>query len=228
MLLTTPPPRSRAIEGVGIPQVCVTHCLYDEGLIREAGFGPRAGSTSDALVLRFASEYPAYELPAGLSGDGLDPAAAPRRLALVRIPGGRSALIHSVYLPDDGRGRANNFFSHLFVGPGFTPREALQTWASPDWRLRWEEEGTSLPPRTELPRSGMLNDEAVSQFLRKMRETDDNNLATTIFPRRLARDANRRKELVRFVLRGCYLALQARPGSPRCRLYIPAEPGLAA
>jgi hypothetical protein len=202
--------------------------LYDEGLFRAAGFGPRASSTTEALILRFASEYPAYELPAGMAGDGLDPAATPRRLALVRIPGGRSALIHSVYLPDDGRGRANNFFSHVLVAPTISPSDALQSWASPDWRTRWEEEGTTLPPRTELPRPGTLNDEAVTQFLQKTLETDENDLATTLFPRRLARDAARRKEMVRLVLRGCHLALQARPGAPRSRFYLRAEPGLAA
>src|ERR1700745_1989512 len=74
-------------------QLYVTHCLYDEGLSREAGFGVRASSTRDPLLLRFALEYPPYEPPPGLLGIE---AAAPRRLALVRVPGGRSALIHSV------------------------------------------------------------------------------------------------------------------------------------
>src|SRR5262249_38150400 len=98
MLLTPSMSRNRASENAaGIHQVYVAHCLYDEGLFRKAGFGPRAASTSDALLLRFVSEYPVYELPVGLASEGLESAAAPRRLALVRIPGGRHALIHSSY-----------------------------------------------------------------------------------------------------------------------------------
>jgi hypothetical protein len=229
MLLTPSMPRPRSLDhAAGIHQVLVTHCLYDEGLFRAAGFGPRAGSTSDALALRFASEYPAYELPAGLASDGLDPASAPRRLALVRIPGGRSALIHSVHLPDDGRGRANNFLSHVLIGPSFVPADALRTWASGDWRTRWDEEGTSLPVLRELPRSGPVGDVAVTSFLKSTSARADDDLATTHFPSRLGRDPARRRELVRLALRGCCLALQARPGAPRSRFYLRAEPGLAA
>jgi hypothetical protein len=227
-MLLAAPPRPRTVESAGIQQIYVTHCLYDEGLVRQAGFGPRAGSTSDALLLRFAGEYPVYELPTGMSAEGLDPAAAPCRLALVRIPGGRSALVHSVYLPDDGRGRANNFFSHFLIAPNISAREALQSWTSKEWRRRWEEEGTVVPPRTELPRGEMLNDEAVTRFLQEKVDTDDVNPVATLFPRRLAKDAARRKELVRLVLHGCRLAIQARPGSPRSRFHLRAEPGLAA
>src|SRR5690349_17851085 len=111
MTLATPT-RPTADDDAGpmpIDQLYFTHCLYDEGLAREAGFGARASSTRDPLLLRFALEYPAYEAPAGLAADE----AAPRRLALLRVPGGRSALIHSVPRSGEGRGRANNFFSHV-------------------------------------------------------------------------------------------------------------------
>src|SRR5262245_63284341 len=94
----------------GIHLIFVTHCLYDEGLFRQAGFGPCAASTNDALLLRFASEYAAYELPSGFPTGSPQLMDAPRRLALVRIPGGLAALIHSVFLLDDRRGRSNSFF----------------------------------------------------------------------------------------------------------------------
>jgi hypothetical protein len=229
MLLTPTLSRTSSAESAdGTHQIYVTHCLYDQGLFQKAGFGPRAGSTRDALVLRFASEYPVYELPAGLADEPLDPVATPRRLALVRIPGGRCALIHSVYSPDDGQGRANNFFSHFLIRQEIRARDALARWASLDWRTHCEEEGTALLPLTELPRPGMVSDAAVTGFLQRSVAADDANLPTLLCPSRLAREPAQRRELLRLVLRGCQLALQARPGSARCRFYLHAEPGLSA
>src|SRR6516225_7295653 len=111
MLMTPAKPQasSRALANP-IHQICITHCLHDEGVYRQAGFTVRVCSTLDPLLIRFALEYPLYEVPAGMTGDEM---TAPRRLALVRIPGGKSALIHSVYTQEDSRGRANNFFSHI-------------------------------------------------------------------------------------------------------------------
>ncbi len=120
-----------------LEQICITHCLRDEGLYKQAGFTVRAASTFDPLLLRFALEYPSYELPAGMTGDDLS--AAPRRLALVRIPGGQRALIHSVHVPKE-RGRANNFFSHVLLRPTLTARAALVTWGSPEWRTSFSVE----------------------------------------------------------------------------------------
>src|SRR5258708_5702986 len=93
-----------------IDQLYITHCLYGEGVYRQAGFTVRASSTRDPLLRRFAQEYPALRIPHGVleAGD----TAVPRRLALVRIPGGKSALIHSVHLSETDRGQPNNFFSH--------------------------------------------------------------------------------------------------------------------
>jgi hypothetical protein len=156
-------------------------------------------------------------------------AAAPRRLALVRIPGGKSALVHSVCLPDEERGRANNFFSHMLVRPALGPREALATWASPDWMTGYPEgAGTDLPPFTGLPRPGPLNDEAVTAFLQNEVQDGDTDLATLFCPERLAGEVRRRRELLCLALRGCLLALQATPSSPRGRFYVLAEPGLTA
>src|SRR6202042_3069846 len=47
-------------------------------------------------------------------------------------------------------------------------------------------------------------------------------------PERLQGDVRRRRELLSLTLRGCLLALQAIPGAPRSRLFLLAEPGLAA
>ena len=82
-----------------IHQLYVTHCLYDEGLSRTAGFAPRASSTRDPLLLRFAQEYPTFELPAGMVAGADAVSDSLCRLALVRLPGGQKALIHSAALP---------------------------------------------------------------------------------------------------------------------------------
>src|SRR5262249_41676213 len=110
----------------------------------------------------FVLEYPSYEVPAGMT-PGNPALGAPRRLALVRIPGGNSALIHSVYLPDEGCGRANNFFTHALVLPSGSAAEALATWASPGWVTSLVEgTATELPERAGLPQPGPVNDRAVT------------------------------------------------------------------
>lgn len=227
-MLMSPAKPSASFDAVANPihQICITHCLHDEGVYRQAGFTVRACSTLDPLLIRFALEYPLYEAPAGLTGDK---AGAPRRLALVRIPGGKSALIHSVFLPEDGRGRANNFFSHILVQPALGARAALRTWASPDWRTSCEPDvGTDLPPLEQLPESGTVGDEAVTAFLQPEVSATDDDPSILTCPQRLAGDARRRRELVRLVLRGALLAVQASPAAARGRSYVLAEPGLTA
>jgi hypothetical protein len=210
-------------------QIYVTHCLHGEGVFRQAGFNVRACSTRDPLLLRFALDYPAHEVPLGVAAAELSPAAAPRRLALVRIPGGRAALVHSAYLPDGGRGRANNFFAHVLVRPALTPREALAAWASPDWVTGCDPGvGQDLPPLPGLPRPGPVSDEAVTSFLQAQVRAEDRDVATLTCPPRLASAPRRRRELLALALRGCLRVLQAGPADPRGRLYILAEPGLTA
>jgi hypothetical protein len=226
------PPVERPPAGAAVTpsqQICITHCLYEEGLYRQAGFGVRACSTRDPLLLRFALEYPPFELPLDMQGGVWPSRATPRRLALVRIPGGKSALIHSVLLPEEERGRANNFFSHVLVRPALTPREALATWGSPDWMTGLPAgAGTDLPPFEGLPRPGPVNDQAVTAFLQPEAAFEDQDLATLLCPERLAREDRRRRQLLCLALRGCLLALQAGPASPRGRFYLLAEPGLTA
>jgi hypothetical protein len=226
MLMTPAQPQSADAASSLLQQMCITHCLREEGLYRQAGFTIRATSTLDPLLLRYALEYPSYELPVGMAGDKLS--ATPRRLALVRIPGGHSALIHSVHVPDE-RGRANNFFSHVLVRPTLTARAALAAWNSPDWRLSYATElGTDLPPLDELPASEAINDDAVTAFLQPVFSATDADGVNGICPRRLAGEPARRRELLQLALRGCLLAMQAGATAARGRFYLLAEPGLTA
>jgi magnesium transporter len=220
--LTSAGTNARAAE-----QLYVTHCSYGEGVSGQAGFGVRASSTTDPLLLRCAVEHPSYEIPIGLAvgkrGEG-----APRRLALVRVPGGRSALVHTVYLPDEG-GRANNFFSHVLIHATLEPREALGCWASADWVTGLPAgAATELPSFPGLPRPGPLDEEAVTMFLQPTANADNDDLETLMSPPRLAGDPDRRRQLLALALRGCLLVLQSSPAAPRGRFYLLAEPGLTA
>jgi hypothetical protein len=210
-----------------IEQIYVTHCLHGEGAHRQAGFNIRACSTQDALLHRFALEYPHYVLPAGTMAD--DVSALPRRLALVRIPGGQSALIHSVFLPDAGRGRANNFFSHILILPAIPPHKALAAWGSPEWVTSSNrQDSPELLPLEDLPTAGPVNDAAVTAFLQRSAPLMDGKLGLSGWPERLSGAGGKRRGLLRLVLRGCQLALQQPPTAARCRFYILAEPELTA
>ena len=222
------PVKARATRSASssIEQICITHCLHEEGVYRRAGFTVRAASTRDPLLLRFAMEYPTFELPIGMVGE--KQSAPPRRLALVRIPGGQSALIHSVHVPDD-RGRANNFFSHVLIRPALTAREALTCWGSPSWKTSCgPDENTELPPFEELPVHNAVNDAAITAFLQPVVSIKNADPALTTCPERLAAQAEKRRELLQQTLRGCLLAMQTGATAPRSRFYILAEPGLTA
>jgi hypothetical protein len=189
-------------------QVYVTHCLPADSVYNRPGFEVRATSTSDAALHQFALAYPAYELPLDLRRPGVQPADAPTRLALLAAPGGRSALVHTSYLPEDTCGRKNSFFSDVLIYPSLTLRQAVSTWNSPDWRLDYPSGAPkALASLPNLPRPGPINDAALAAFLAE-------------------RDEHRR--LLRWVLQGIRLVLQAPEESPRCRLYILAEPGQTA
>jgi GTPase-associated protein 1, N-terminal domain type 2 len=230
MTTATAEPRSLShARAAGIEQIYITHCLHGQGKFPQSGFNVRAASTDDPLLLRFALEYPHYELPFVNSGQEIASQAAPRRLALVRIPGGKNALIHSVYLPGASGGRSNNFFTQMLVFPALTARQALPTWASPDWVIECERvASTTLPLLAELPAAGSIDDEAVTGFLKGQLSTEDQDLATSIFPARLANAPERCRELVKRVICGCQRALTAGPADPRRRFFLLAEPGLTA
>jgi hypothetical protein len=226
MTLAIPTPRRADGDAAPIQQLYVTHCLYDEGLSREAGFGVRASSTRDPLLLRFALEYPPYEPPRGPAGDESPP---PRRLALVRVPGGRSALIHSVPRARDDGGRANDFFSHVLFADALPPQDALAAWGSPDWAVDCDHGAEKdLAPPAGLPRGETVGDGPLTAFLQSQSPLTNSALAAVTCPPRLADDRGKRRQLLSLVLRGCLLALQAGPAAPRGRFYLLAEPGLAA
>jgi len=229
-MLMTPPAAPIEKPGSRIDQLQVTHCLYDEGVFRQAGFTIRAASTRDPLLLRFAQEYPFYRSPLGMKEGQASASAAPRRLALVRIPGGRSALVHSVPLMDDGRGRPNNFVSHILVHSSLHPREALAAWASTGWMMGYHPPATDkdVAPLQRVPNGEVVCDAAVTALLQAAVDSDDADLATLIFPPRLAGLPERRRELLSLALRGCLLALQAGPTAARGRFYLLAEPGFTA
>ncbi len=199
-------------------QVYVTHCLPADSVSGRPGFEVRATSISDPLLLQFAIEQPAYELPLDLRRPGLSPAETPCRLALVSAPGGRVALVHTVYVPEDTCGRKNSFFSHILLYPSLTLRQALSAWKSPDWQHQYAS-GTSkgLPLLPGLPRPGPLDDAALTAFLAG---------APCLAGERLTREI-RRQTLLR-VLQGVRLALRSAADGPRSRLYLLAEPDLTA
>jgi hypothetical protein len=212
----------------GAAQVYFTHCLPADSIGAQAGYAARAASTADKSLLQFATEYPAYELPLDMWSSNPSPAEAPRRLALVAAPVGGMALIHSAYLPEDTRGRKNSFFSHYLFVPALAPLDALRTWASPDWAMSYPpgapKELSSIP----LPRPGPLSDQAVSAFLSPTGPSNEQALVTALCPTRLPPDPGKRRELLRRALSGYLLAAQAGDGALRGRLYLLAEPGLAA
>src|SRR4051812_21821857 len=154
MLSTSPaPPSPRTGAAAALHQLYVTYCLHGEGVLPGAGLAVRASSTTDPVLLRFAAEYPPLEAAAQEHGTP----GAPVRLALVRVPGGQTALIHSVPLAAAG-GPAPTSFPHVLAGPALMTREALATWSSRDWM-------TACPPFAEkdlqpypaLPRPGPLS-----------------------------------------------------------------------
>jgi hypothetical protein len=228
MLVTATEPRpARIASATSIHQLYVTHCLYDEGVKRKAGFGVRAASTLDPLLLRFAAEYPSYEVPADWPVDQL--ATAPRRLAFVRLPGGRYAMLHSAAISEQERGRPNNFFTHVIVPPSCRAWQALASWAAPEWATEYPVEGDKqLPALDALPRGKAIHDEAVTAFLQRKFDSAGELPETRICPERLASQPQKRRELLAMALRGVQLVLQQGRAAPRARLYILAEPGLVA
>jgi len=227
MLATSIRPQGkRGADSAAIDQLYVTHCLYGEGVSREAGFGVRASSTLDPLLLRFAVEYPPHEWPPGLDGGET---AGPRRLALVRVPGGRTALIHSVARQRDDGGRANDFLSHMLFAGEFDVRGALASWGSPEWAADCAGDlDKEMPARDDLPLGDPVADRALTAFLQAPSLATDPALATLTCPGRLAEDRERRRQLLTVVLRGSLQVVEAGPAAARGRLYLLAEPGLVA
>src|SRR5262249_1311878 len=156
-------------------------------------------------------------------------ASAPRRLAFVRLPGGRHALVHSVAVPEQERGRPNNFFTHVLVPPSCRAWQALTAWAAAEWVTEDPPAGEKrVLPRDALPRGQAINDNAVTAFLQRDADSEGAMQEPQICPVRLVPQPQKRRELLAMMLRGCQMVMQQGRAAPRSRLYVLAEPGLTA
>jgi hypothetical protein len=227
VLVTTTERTQPSTNGNSIQRAYITHCLHGEGVYRQAGFNIRAASTRDPLLLRFALEYPTYELPRGMTIDG-DVLNAPLRLALVRLPLGSSALVYSMPVLAQDQRRTNNFATHALFAKKISPRKALCSWGSPEWALPdGPPTGVDLPSCAELPGQGIIDDGAVTSFLQNGPCRASSFPLVASCPPRLACEPDKRRQLVRWALQGALLTLKA-GASGRSRIYLLAEPGLTA
>jgi hypothetical protein len=216
---------------VSADQIIVTHCLKQQSVLSEAGYSIRAtslpGIASDQAMKRFALDFPSLRLPVDMRGSALDPARAPRSLALVPAPGGRVALVHSAYLPFDSSGqRPHSFLTHILLYGRLSFREALTAWGSSDWKTSYGDgEPQSLSPFAGVPQ-GVDLAPAVTRFLSGL-PSSDQDLATTTYPERLAADPEGRRRLMRAALLG-FIAMRQPGPAGRDRLFLQGEPGLVA
>lgn len=168
----------------------MTHCLTSESVLGEAGFTIRATSLeADDPLLSIAMNLNAYELPL-LAYDGARPYPweAPIRLAAIPLKDyDFVAIMHSVYMETDTRGRPNSYFTHVIFVPkdDFSWRTTLKSWGAIQWKMpnvspspekafnppRWITQWQNgapikLPMLKSLPESG-LNDKNFEDELYK-------------------------------------------------------------
>ena len=121
-------------------QLFVTHCLTSDSVLGEAGFSIRASSLDvDHPLLAIAMNLNAYELPL-MAYDGARPYPweAPIRLAAIPLKEtGLVAIMHSVYMETDTRGRPNSYFTHVIFVPKeeFSWRTTLKSWGAIQWQI---------------------------------------------------------------------------------------------
>ena len=160
-------------------QLFVTHCLTSDSVLGEAGFSIRATSLkSDDPLLSIAMNLNAYELPL-MAYDGARPypKEAPIRLAAIPLKEiNLVAIMHSVYMETDTRGRPNSYFTHVVFIPKeeFSWRTTLKSWGAIQWQMpdvtdnpdrvfnpplwitQWPNHTTNeLPMLESLPESGL-------------------------------------------------------------------------
>jgi hypothetical protein len=222
--------RQPAMGGARTEQIYFTHCLPGYSWRNEAGYGIRASSTDDSTLLDFAARFTAYELPLDMWGDSPTPADTPRRLALVQVSSGLSALVHTSYLTEDTRGRKHSYFSHFLFRATITAEQALESWASIDWTPDYPRQADKhlqdFPGG--LPRHGPLVEQALTAFLNGEPPAHGQTPATVYGPSRLSNDRAQRQKMMLLALQASLLVLRAGPSAPRGRFYVLAEPGLAA
>jgi hypothetical protein len=190
-------------------QLYVTHCLRGDSVLGQEGFGVRASSSTDPVVLQFALGLPDHVLPSTAEGPALSPGQAPRRLARIEMPDGRIALIHSVYLGHDTRGRTGSYFTHALVYDRLAPLDALRAWAAPQWRAAYPAGAPrDLPAFDGVPVGAVLSDSLLTAFLEP---------AATA----------RRRDWLRLLLVACRRILRATE-EERGYLFLRAEPHVVA
>jgi hypothetical protein len=213
-------------------QVYVTHCLQNDSLKNQTGFGVRAASTEDPELLKFAVEFPAYQLPMDMWANEPSPAKTPRRLALVSGPRNTLALIHSAYVGEDTMGRSGNFFTHVLFFPSseLSAIDALKSWRAADWETSYPQGARKALPKLHgpPPDGNIIGDEALTSFLSGKGAGPDQDLATLVCPSRLLNDAARCQHLLTKTIEACLAAWHADSASARNRVYLVAEPGLVA
>jgi hypothetical protein len=216
---------SRAAGQRTAQQIYVTHCTQADSIRHQPGFGLRAASTDDPALLKFALDFPSYELPLDMWGTNPLPQDAPRRLALTAAPGNRLALVHTAFVQYDTRGRPGSYFTHVLVYDRLSPADALRSWGSTAWVPHYPEGNTqNLDEFVGVPGNGPINDDSLRQFLSGSGAEGD--LATRVISAHLRGNAEWCRELLAQALLGC---LEARAcGGERGRFYLLAEPGLCA
>src|SRR5262249_38390115 len=129
------PPRSASGSPVEAEQILVTHCVKEDSVFGAEGFSVRAASTKDRNLLNWALSLEHYELPSDMPSGTVIVSQTPRRLALkTQAPGGRMALVHSAYLPEDTCHRPHSFISHILIYPRLDVMQAAAAWGAPDWQ----------------------------------------------------------------------------------------------
>lgn len=211
-------------------QVYVTHCLQSDSVNNQAGFGVRAASTDDAELLKFAADYPAYELPLEMWTSEPSPAQTPRRLAMLSAPHGKIALVHSAFVGEDTMGRSGNFFTHVIFYPRLSAIDALASWGAAEWRTAYPAGAPKkLAELSDRPIAGSLIDaDALTAFLAGKSAGKNQNLATVVCPERLRDDPARCQTLLAKTLDACLAAWDDGPSAARGRVYLAGEPGLLA
>jgi hypothetical protein len=210
-------------------QFYVTHCVTADSVTNAPGYSVRAASAADPDALRRALEYPPYELPLDMWKDKPGKAHAPRRLSRVPHPGGGVWVVHTVYLEKDTMNRDRSYFSHLLHLPDtVTAAAVLESWAADGWAKEYPSGAPKTLRPASLPVGDAISPAALVAFL-SGRQDGPTDLATSVCPDRFRGDAPSRRGLAARFLAGVLRATAARnAGEDRDRLFVHAEPGLAA
>ena len=226
---SNPTSRNGGTQRAAAEHILVLHCLREDSLLGQEGFSVRASSTGDASLQQWALAVDHYELPFDLRSGTLLSTQAPRRLALMPAPGGRTGLVHSSYLKEDTRGRPHSFMSHMLIYPRLDTATAAEAWGADDWPTEEYPRGASktLPSFEGAPLGELVGQEALQRFLaRDGSASPDQSLARVTYPSRLEPDPEARRRWLRAAIIAFLKSLE--PGATRNRVCVLAEPGTVA